>query len=565
MSEEKKDLIKKIEEAMKADSEFDQLAPVVRELRSAFVKLVKAEHDKLEKAHREGDPDEEWKVPHDELDGRFAELMSQFNEGRKKWEEQKAHQLQINLDVKKKIIEDLEKLAENEQHIGHAFERFNELKEKWRATGPVPSNEYRELQTKYSYAIERFFYHINIYKSLKEYDLQKNLQLKHEMIDKVKKLEDNKNIKEVRDLIAAYTKDWDEIGPTFQHEWEKVRDEFWEHVRAIHKKIGDHFKELKDKRKESLEKKEALCEEVEQMAKSDLESPKQWNKALKRMAEIRQEWKKIGFAGKKTNDQVWDRFRKASDLFYESKKGLQEEIKDMFRANEEKKQELINKAEEIKESVDWKGTTMAMKRLQDQWKKIGPAGQGREQKLWKKFRSATNHFFETKKDYFDHKEEREIENQKKKESLLQELNDFKVGSGTEAEKSIKDFTVKWNTIGHVPREAKSDLEQNFNKLLKEKLKAAGKKEKDIGEEVYKMKVEGYKYAPNSAELLRNEQRHLDEKLRSIEADIKQYENNLGFFGGNVENNPLVQDVLKKIEDSKKQAQELRNRLELLQD
>ncbi|MEQ8520979.1 MAG: DUF349 domain-containing protein [Vicingaceae bacterium] len=564
MMEQKKLLIKKIEESLNSEGPFEEINPKIKELRAAFVQLVKEVHAVQEKEHVESNAEVEFKVMHDETDGRFSELMAQFNEKRKKWEDQKAHEQQQNLEKKLQIVHDLEKLAEEEQHIGHAFERFGELKEKWRSTGQVPSGEYRELQTKYSYAIERFFYHINIYKTLKEYDLKKNLEFKKELIKKVKDLEKNKNIKDCRDLISEYIKEWDELGPTAQNEWEKVRDEFWENVRLVHKRVGDHFKELKEKRKENFQKKEALCEEVEKMAESGEGDHKHWNKVNKRMAEIRAEWKAIGFAGKKENDKVWERFKAANDKLYVMQKGVQEQMRDVFKENEERKLVLIAQAEELKNSLDWKSTTEAMKRLQERWKKTGPASQGKEQKLWKRFRTSVNHFFEAKKDYFDNREEREGKNLQQKKELLEELKALDASS-KDAAKAMKEYGVKWNAISEIPRNERQALDKSFNDLLARKLKESGKNESEITGEVFKMKLEGIKSSDNSEFLLKNEHRFLEEKLKKIEADILQYENNLGFFGEKSEGNPLVLEVMKKIEASRTEAAELKSRIAMLQD
>ncbi|GAH45062.1 unnamed protein product, partial [marine sediment metagenome] len=212
MSDKKKELISKLEEALKQEIAFDQITSQVKELKISFVELVKTENEKLLKEKGVDTNDEEGiKVPHDEMDSRFSELMTDFNQMKKKWDELQAGEMKQNLDTKKQILAKLEVLVEEEQHIGHAFEKFNELKEKWRVTGVVPSTDYKEIQREYSHLIERFFYQINIYKTLKEYDLKKNLQLKLELTEKVKALMDKESLKEIHDLIGSYVKDWDNI------------------------------------------------------------------------------------------------------------------------------------------------------------------------------------------------------------------------------------------------------------------------------------------------------------------------------------------------------------------
>ena len=489
--------------------------------------------------------------------------MTKFNERRKKWEEQRLHELNENLTVKTKIIGDLETLIEEEQHIGHAFEKFNTLKDKWKSTGNVPNANFRELQSQYSHLIEKFFYNINIYKSLKEYDLQKNLKLKLELTEKVKTLLSIDSIKELRDMIGLYTHEWDEIGPTHQNQWEKVRNEFWESVREVHKKMGEHYKKQKENLKENLIEKEKLCEKVEELSKMDLSDFKQWNKSQKELIKIREDWKKTGFAGKNANDEIWQRFKTAMDAFYAHKREEHEGIKEIQKKNEERKIRLIESADLIKDSMDWRNSAETFKKLQDDWKRVGSAHPAREQKLWKKFRAPSDHFFARRKDYFDNREDREKGNLKLKEAVLKKIIALKVKKGDKAEDSIQLLVKEYNVIGFVPKEEKQKIEGEFQKALNDKMKSIGLDKNEIESQSYKFKIEGLKESDNSDELLRNEYRHLEDKLRRIEADIKQYENNLGFFGGNTDS-PLVKEVEKKIESSKEVVNVIKAQLRLLE-
>lgn len=560
--ETRKEIVVKIEEVLHQQKDFSEVIPEIKELKAQFVELAKSRNAEAQKEHDESGSVMEFKVPHDDDDSRFSDLMAQFNQKKKTWEDQRAHELQQNLDAKKKIIEELNKLVETEDHIGPAFEKFNALRDKWKSTGNVPNSEYRDLQREYSHQIDRFFYNINIYKSLKEYDLQKNLQLKQEMIEKVKTLLKNDNIKEIRDLINTYTHEWDEIGPTHQNDWEKVRDEFWENVRLVHKKIADHYKGQKEKIKENKEAKEALCERVEELSRQDLQDVKLWNKANKEVNKIRDEWKKIGFAGKKVNDEVWARFRKAMDTFYAHRKEEQEEMKEHFKEFEEKKLKLIEQAEALKDSMDWRNTANTFKKLQADWKRIPSTLPAREQKLWKKFRAPSDHFFNRRKDYFDNREEREKENLEKKKTILADLTSIDVKDKDKAMQAIQQYIKDWNAIGFVPKDEKSKIENEFHKLQNDKMKEIGMGQKEIEEQAFELKVEGLKDADNAEMLLNNEYRNLNDKLRKIESDIKQYENNLGFFGGNTDN-PLVKEVEKKIEKSKTEADKIKARMALL--
>lgn len=559
--DQKKDIIDQLNEALSSTENFDLIISNIKAIKNQYVAVSKEEIDRLKKEFEESGSEEEFKIPHDEWDGKFADLLTTFNQRKKKYDDERASELNENLKKKKKILEDLDTLIAEEHHIGAAFDKFNELKEKWKTIGDVPANNFKDIRREYSNQIERFFYNINIYKSLKDYDLKKNLRLKKDLIEKVKKLEQS-SVNEMRELINIYTHEWDEIGPTVQSEWEKVRDEFWENVRVIHKKIADYYKGQKEKIKDNLTAKEALCEKLEELGKKDLSDIKVYNKAHKEVNQIKDDWKKLGFAGKKTNDEVWQRFRIAMDAFYKHKKEEQEGLKETFKENEEKKHKLIEKAEELKDSMDWRNTAELFKRLQTDWKRIGSAHPSKEQKLWKKFRNASEHFFAKRKDYFDNQEEREKNNLNLKKEILAKLSILDVKKGENNLEVIQDLVKQFNVIGYVPKEEKGKIENDFNKIRNQKMKEVGLDAGQIDEQSFELKIEGFKVAGNSDELLRNEYRHLDEKLRRIEADIKQYENNLGFFGGNT-NSPLVKEVVQKIENSKQEADKLRSKIKMI--
>lgn len=562
--EKKKDIIALMDEALKGDIQPEETVVQIKKLKLEFVELVRVDHDSLKVVFvKEGGEEDEFKPPHDEWDGQFSDLMTKFNLKKKKWDELAAQTQVENLKVKKKIIADLQALIKEEQHIGHAFEKFNALKELWKKTGDVSVSEYKDLQREYSHAFEEFFYNINIYKTLKEYDLKKNLQLKVEMTEKVKSLMDVKNVREIRDMISAYVKEWDEIGPTYQNKWEKTRDDYWAAVRDVYKKIGDHYQDQKNHQKENFELKSLVCDKMEALSIIELENQKHWNKIQKDLNEVQEEWKKIGFAGKGKNDQIWDRFRDAQNKIYEKKRDLFSDLKDDYKEVEAKKLILIAKVKALKDSTEWKDTAEDLKRIQAEWKRIGTAFPSKEQRLWKTFRSATDHFFNKRQEFFDGREDREKANLEQKEALLKKLQGLKDGTGKEQIVLIDEIGKEWNLIGYVPVKEKKRIEEAYQKQLSAKLKASGLDNTQIEDKTFALKLDGIKDSDNADTLMRNEYKALRDKLVKIEASINQYENNLGFFGGDVENNPLVKDVYDKLNSSKEEALKIKSRIQMI--
>ena len=240
-----------------------------------------------------------------------------------------------------------------------------------------------------------------------------------------------------------------------------------------------------------------------------------------------------------------------------------DEMKEVFRQHEDKKNRLIELSEKLRDSMEWKETALEFKKLQAEWKKVGSGHPAREQKLWRKFREASEHFFNRRKEYFDGREDREKKNLEKKQELLSRLKSMDKNGGEDLLQILQEMTREWNTIGHVPRDEKQKLETDFAKILNSKMKALGMDSNEIESRVFELKIEGIRGAENSAELLRNEYHHLDDKLNRILADIKQYENNLGFFGRNT-NNPLVKEVERKIENSRMEAGRIKARMQSLE-
>ncbi len=518
------------------------------------------EHEKS-KWSEEGKEDSEFTFEHNKEEQAFIELKDQYIEKKKVLVEDKKREIEQQRILRKKIIADLKELIGQENHIGPAFQGLKEIRERWNSLPEYPDKEFRELQKEYSHQLELFYYNINIYKSLKDYDLKKNYDLKKSLAEKVSKLQEGNSIKGMKEAIGIYIKEWDEIGPTFKEKWEEVRDEFWEATRNVFKKINEHYKDIKEVQVKNFELKTELCEKVESLAKEKIESHKEWKKRSDEIEAIKEEWKKIGFATKKHNDKVWQRFRDALNTLYHQKNDFYKANRKVQQEAEQLKQKLIQKADAIKESTDWQKTTDAFIQLQKEWKNIGSASPKWEQKLWEQFRAACDHFFNAKKAHFGSRKDRMKESLVAKQNLVKELEKIKPGDAKLKPEVLNDFVSRWNELG--PTEQNKELNSSYNKLLDERYKSIGLDSKEVHEQKFKAKIEGIKKTDQPDRRLQKEKQFIRDKIRKLENEINQYENNLGFFGHNTENNPLVLEVEKKIEEAKKERDTLKQQLRLI--
>lgn len=537
----------------------------VKELRGKFGDYVLEEERKAQVAELEAKERGEL-IPESEDDfGKeaFYEVYDAYKIKRKAiLDEQKATEEQ-NLQSKKALIAKLRDVVQNEENIGAAFSSFKEVQEEWKTIGDIPRAKRNDIQTEYSKLIEDFFYNIKIYKELKDHDFNRNLQLKLELIENLKKLFVVKSIKDVETQLKALQNDWEDIGPVPNDKWEEVKDAYWTEVRSLYDRINRFYDDRRSEQLENLKKKQEIIDslkaEVENL--ETIESVQAWDEKTSLVLEAQKTWKTIGFGPKKENDQIWKEFRAICDTFFNAKKEFFKEANAAFDGVAEQKKELIAQAEKLSASTDWKETANKIIRLQKEWKNLGHAGRRNEQKLWKEFRSACDTFFEARSSHFAEKDKEFEDNLKAKEALLTEIEAY---TPTEDKKAaiadLKEFAKKFNALGMVPMKAKDAIYGRFKSAMDThygSLKMEGDEKEKI---MFQAKLDTILSAPNA-----------DRQLYSLKADIRKeidreikeinlLENNLGFFANSKGADTLKKDVEKKIDRAKDKIEALKRKL-----
>jgi hypothetical protein len=530
------------------------------------VEIREIQKDSAEESTEEKTEEEETASASDPLDDEIQELIAEFRARRKAFREAKEAEEQKNLLLKKEILAELTDLVKGEENIGRAYTRIKEIHEQWKTIGNVPSDRYHDLQNDYSKLNELFYYNINIYKELRENDLKKNLILKQEIIVKLEELMKLKSIREINTQLTALRTKWDEVGPTFQNDWEAIRDSYWKNVAAVRKKIQDFYTNRNEKQQENLEKKKALIEEAKVVAANVTKTHKDWEKKTAEVLKLFDAWKKIGFATKEENDKIWEEFKSIFNDFFHQKRAYYKERKKAYNSNAETKKALIEKVKALQDSTDWKTSTNQIIRLQNDWKKAGHAGNRLEQQMWKEFRSACDQFFDNKKAHFAEQEKAFEANTGLKEAVIKKIEGFKPDKDNEANlEELKKLSEEYNAIGGVPTKERDRISKAYRTALDGQYNAMDIDPKEKEAILFRSKIASIKQSRNPEVLLDKERDHIRKKLSKLESEMIQIENNMGFFTKSKGAEKILSDMQAKVDGSKDEINALKGRLKLMRE
>ena len=443
------------------------------------------------------------------------------------------------------------------------FQRLTDLIEKWDVIGDVPGDKYRNITDQFHRLKEEFYYNINIYKELQDHDLKKNQKKKEELIEKAKTLVNVESIKESELLVRSYQKDWHEIGPSPRETYKEMADEFFGLCRAAFERIQKYYDDIHAQQDENLEKKKALVNRLKEILALEIKNHGTWKKKTDQVLELQKEWKSVGFARKKENEEVWQEFRGLCDLFFDKKKAFYESNKAEQNVNKEKKEKLIEMAKSVADSTDWKTTQAKLISLQQDWKKIGPAQRSDEHKLWLAFRAACDKFFDAKKAHFEGMDERQEVNLKAKLALIDELEKYTLtGNKNEDLEKLRAFSKQWQEIGYIPKNALQETFEKYNKAMDGKYEKMNLERAEKSLLSYKQRIEGMRGAADADRQLNKEKYLLRDKIDRLKQRIIQYENNMEIFTGKGAE-AMKKDIEKKIKSASREIDEIKKKLDMI--
>ena len=485
--------------------------------------------------------------PFAEIERGFKALYNAYRKERAEYNRQQEKEREHNLELKGAVIEDLKALLEKQEDVNKTFPEFREIQDRWRAIGPVPVQSFRDLNDTYQLYVEQFYDKVKINRELRDLDFKKNLEVKTGFCEQAEKLAEEPNIVEAFKTLQRLHEQWKEYGPVAKEFRESIWDRFKAATAVINKKYQAHFEELKGKYVENLAAKEKLCEKVEEIASRENISASGWNTLSKEIEDIQKQWRTIGFASKKENQKIYDRFRAACDKFYGRKREFYAGYKENINANLEKKIALCEEAEALKGSTDWKRTANQLINLQKQWKEIGAVPRKKSEQLWKRFRAACDEFF-NERDKNVKPENDFYGNLKAKQRLVEEINAYELSQDDDANAEAMDsFMQRWQEIGFVPFKEKDEIARSYKEALQAKFGDAASKARKAR-------------FPKSE---KSEKERLVQKYLKKEQDITTYENNIGFFAMSKNSEPLIRQMQERIELAKKELKELEEQIRAL--
>ncbi len=506
-------------------------------------------------------------VDYSPLKEEFFALYQEFNSKRKAQQQLQQTLEQQNLKLKKDLIIRLKEVIDNEEKISTAFQSYKEIHETWKKIGTIPREQREAIQKEYSRLLEIFFYNIKIYKELKDNDYRRNKQLKEDLIFKLKQLRVAQvTLRDLEAQLHALQDEWEEIGPVLNEDWETMKVAYWDAVRSIYDKINEHYEAQRQVLKANIDAKKKLITALQDR----LTSLETWNNfkdfetQTAFILDLQAQWKTIGAGGRKDNEAVYAEFRALCDTFFNAKKAFNKEKDAASSEIANQKKALIEKANAISTSKDWKNTADALKKLQRQWQDLGSAGQRFENKLWKEFRAACNVFFDARQAHFGQQDAENETNLAAKRALIDELEKLSLPTEKqEALAKLRALQQQFNEIGPVGIKERQNTYEAFKKHMDahyQALKLEGQEKERV---LFQAKLEGHLSSPDKLKLLQAERNDIRKQIDALQKEMLTLENNLGFFARSKGADQLRSDVQKKIDAAQEKIKGLRAKLKLI--
>ncbi len=546
-------LAEKVSEEPSAD-----LRNEVEALKVAFYKLHRADMEARRKAFfEENGVDAEYKPQTDEAEVRFKELYNIYRTKRDEATALSDKEKEENYQAKLAIIEELKALVDSEEALNSTFAKFHDLQARWRAIGQVPQPRVSDLYETYNLHVENFYDYVKINKELRDLDWKRNLEAKTALCEQAEALSEATAVVEAFHKLQKLHEEWREIGPVAMEHKEALWERFKTASTIINRRHQEHFENIKAEQLQNFERKTALCEEIEAILANAPTSHKAWSKASERLQAIQAEWRTIGFAPKKDNNKVYDRFRATCNKFFEVKHSFYAEAKDDMAKNLDIKNSLCERAEAIAEREDWAKATEELLALQAEWKKSGTVARKYADAVWKRFRAACDKFFERKSQHFSTIDNEYSANLTAKQSLLEEMSQAIVKSFDE----IKEFQRRWSEIGFVPIKYKEELQKAYKAALDKLFTTVRSADREQNFNKFKNKVSSMREAGDKR--LRNERERLYNRVKQLEQEIQTLENNIGFFAKSKGAEAMIAAVEEKIARAKRDMADAIERVRLI--
>lgn len=529
-------------------------------LKQTFYKLQKAKSEAARKAFiDEGGKAEDFTPETEPAEEEFKAVMNAIKEKRNALAAAQEQEKEENLTKKLGILERMKFLTESQEDTNKIYDEFKKLQQEWNEIGQIPVAKVNELWKTYQLYTEKFYDMVKLNNEFREYDFKKNLEQKTRLCEAAEKLAEEPDVISAFHQLQKLHQEFRAIGPVAKD----LREEIWSRFKAastvVNKRHQQHFEELKEKEQNNLDQKTVICEIVEGMEYDTFTTFADWEDKTNEILALQAKWKTIGYAPQKMNVKIFERFRSACDEFFKRKAEFFKSVKENMSGNLEKKKELCEKAEALKDSADWKTTAEVLSKLQKEWKTIGPVPKKYSEMIWKRFIGACDYFFDQKNKATSSQRSVEQENMVLKKEIIEKLNAINAQETPEedADNTIRELMKEWNTIGHVPFKEKDKLYKQYHAIIdklfdKLNLSASQKKLSNFKSNIGK---EGNIY---------REREKLVRAYENMKNEIQTYENNLGFLtSSSKKGSNLVTEMNRKVEKLKADLELILKKIEII--
>ena len=563
MKYERPELLAKLNQLIN-NNPVETIVYAVEEIKTAFYKKYRNDYQIAREnfVAQDGAP-ENFKFADEHQEVTFKELYSQFRDKKNAYNQKLDAEQEENLKKKLEIVEEIKNLVNTEESMNKTFQDFRNLQQPWKETGPVAQSALKNLWDSYNHAVEQFYDYIKINKELRDLDLKENLKAKQALCEKAEALILEESVlKAFRELQELHNQ-WRETGPIPNDQKEEMWERFKAATTIINKRHQEFFEKQKDLQVQNLAQKTALCERIEEINALTIDKPKDWDEKSADIVKIQEMWRTIGYAPKKENSKIYQRFKNGCDLFFAKKREFYKEIKASQKSNLQQKIELCEKAEALKDSTDWKKATDEFVNLQKQWKEIGQVSRKQTEQLWKRFREACNHFFSAKAEHFSSIDGEQEANLNKKLELIERVKNFeKSDDNSDNLSRLTEMQKEWASIGHVPLSKKDAVQKAFRDAINAQFEALKLEASEREMTNYKTKIESWASSQSKGKIY-SERNKIVQKMRELENEITLYENNMGFFSKSANSDALIKDINRKIDKAKGYLRELQEKLRML--
>ena len=519
-------------------------------LKTAFYKLHIAEREANYKEFIEsgGNPDNFQILP-DDLEEAFKAEMGVVKERRAKLLREQEEEKERNMQRKLEIIDKIKLMVTSPEDAGKSYPEFKALQQEWKEIGSVPASKANELWRNYQLYIEQFYDMFKLNIEAREYDFKKNLELKTHLCEAAEKLADEQDVISAFHQLQKLHQEYREIGPVAKD----LREQIWTRFKAastvINKRHQQHFDDLRAKEEDNLARKTVLCEKVEAIAAEENKGAGDWEKHTQQIMDVQAEWKTIGFAPQKMNVKIFERFRAACDDFFGRKALYFRELKEIFKTNADKKRALVEKAQALQDSTDWKSTSDKFIALQKEWKTIGILPKKQGDVLWADFLAACNHFFEARNAAGAGQRSEEHGNLEKKRDVIARLKALQESAADNLQEAVQQLVDEYGQIGHVPFKEKDKLYAEYHETLNALYRT-------LNVNVAKRRLNNFKnklktVAEQGGNALDNERARLVRQYETLKQEVQTYENNLCFLSvSSKKGNSLIDEMNRKVQKLK---------------